>query len=363
MQKYNKYLERYLYNIPKCELHLHLRGMITKNVFEKLEKKYDKAYILERYRRESLERKYTIPCKYIFFLENKDDENNIEDLLDFSSFQEFIDVYRFTGMYINDIEDFKLLISSCHTYLEEQNIVYAEVTVSIFEYLRSGLNLEDIQIILSNNKFYKIGKINWIIDLGWSSKEEQAYLLLKKVFSNDPETFVGITLGGRESKAKVRGFQAVYNLAKDYKMGTSIHVGETKDSLAMREAILELKPHRIGHGIRAVDSKEILRYIIEKNIALEICITSNVKLKNVNDYFHHPIFQLLREGVNTVISTDDPGMLKTDLVKEYEKLYYLGVEVNTICKLIKQSFQASFLTKEEKKHYCNQVEQKIGKNG
>jgi adenosine deaminase len=109
----------------------------------------------------------------------------------------------------------------------------------------------------------------------------------------------------------------------------SLHAGElaerdvAPDDLRfhIHDAIMVAHAERIGHGddIAFEDNAEqLLSYMANNNIAVEINLTSNqwlLRLRGANSPLHY----YLAHSVPVVLSTDDEGILRTNLTNEYRK--------------------------------------------
>ena len=87
---------------------------------------------------------------------------------------------------------------------------------------------------------------------------------------------VGIGIGGDERSAGPEQFREVYEHAAQHGLRLTVHAGETVGAESIWGALRELKADRIGHGLHAIDDPELVRYLAEKQIPVEVCITSNV---------------------------------------------------------------------------------------
>lgn len=89
-------------------------------------------------------------------------------------------------------------------------------------------------------------------------------------------------------------------------LGLTAHAAEAGTAYHLREAVERLGARRIGHGIRAIDSDEVVRWAAGEGICLELCPTSNVLTGAVASYAEHPIRAFLAADCDVVIGDDDP---------------------------------------------------------
>ena len=103
---------------------------------------------------------------------------------------------------------------------------------------------------------------------------------------------------------------------------------------------------RIGHGVRIIEdinnnkAGETAKKIIDQQIPLEICITSNIHTNMYENYNSHPIVDLIALGFNVYLNTDNRLMSNTSISKELEIAKSLGIE--NVENLLKYSASDSF---------------------
>jgi len=97
----------------------------------------------------------------------------------------------------------------------------------------------------------------------------------------------------------------------------TVHAGESSGPEGVRDAIELLGADRIDHGVRAIEDPEVIQLLVDRQIPLGICPTSNLKLGVYDSIQDHPIDRLRRAGVAVSINTDDPVLLGASLVGEY----------------------------------------------
>ena len=129
---------------------------------------------------------------------------------------------------------------------------------------------------------------------------------------------VAIDLAGDEEKFPARLFREHFDRARDAGLHVTVHAGEVEGPASVWEAIRELGAERIGHGIHSLEDPELVDFLVEQGIGLEIAITSNVQIGTVDDYAGHPVKASLERGITANLNTDDPAISGIDLRHEYE---------------------------------------------
>ena len=134
------------------------------------------------------------------------------------------------------------------------------------------------------------------------------------------------------------------------------HAGETMGPESVWDALESLGAERIEHGIGAVGDQRLLEHLVEHRIALDLCLTSNVALRVVSDFDHHPIRELVASGVMITINTDDPPMVGTDLNTEYAiAARLLDLDESGLIELALAAVDASFASPETKATLRSQI--------
>ena len=108
-------------------------------------------------------------------------------------------------------------------------------------------------------------------------------------------------------------------------MKCKAHAGEFGSAASVREAVETLELDAVQHGIGAADSAEVMKWLANRQIPLNICPTSNIKLKRVGSYKTHPIRILFDHGVRVTLNTDDALVFGDGVSEQYVKLFKAGV--------------------------------------
>ncbi len=346
-----------LQQIPKSELHLHLRGAMPIEVLANLLRKYSSDDILRDappWRRIMCQR-YPNIRKFISSLYWPID--GAADLFSIVNIQQFLATYSFVGCFIRDISDLRELVRGVIGRLKEQNVVYAEITISMIGYLRHGISLIEIKSCLEEATEFPGIRVQWIVDLVRDSGNGTTLELLRRIIELQCKSIVGITLGGSEHLFPSHHFSEAYEMARDHGLHLTIHAGEMLGSQSIWDALLILGAERIGHGVRAIEDKELVSYLVEHDIPLEVCPTSNVRLGVFPSYQTHPVKALFDAGVPITINTDDPTFFRTTLADEYAHIHAAGVQEDEIFEILKNGFKYAFLPPEEIRPYLRTLEQ------
>lgn len=148
---------------------------------------------------------------------------------------------------------------------------------------------------------------------------------------SDYHFFKAIDVCNNEFAQPIKNLKPLYRRAKQNGFRLIAHVGELGTADDVREAVEELELDEVNHGIAAADSDEVMHFLADNRIQLNICPTSNVMLKCVSDYKHHPIKKLYGAGVPVTINTDDLLVFNQSVSEEYYNLY--SAEVLTLQEL------------------------------
>ena len=166
----------------------------------------------------------------------------------------------------------------------------------------------------------------------------------------------GVDVAGDIREFGLETYSDVFKAAYDRGVGITIHAGEITPADSVRIAIEELLATRIGHGIRSIDDPAVLDLLIERQILLEICPTSNLQTNAIDKLENHPIGKLFERGVKICINTDDPGISNISLSDEYELLKQFGLCNRDSLLLFNQNaIQAAFTSEERKAALFNKL--------
>jgi len=322
--------------LPKAELHLHIEGSLEPELMF------------------SLAQKNTISLPYKTIEEVKNAYN-------FTSLQSFLDIYYAgANVLINESDFFDLTwayLLRCHA----QNICHTEIFFDPQTHTSRGIAFKTV--IDGITKALQKGEQ----ELGISSflimcflrhlSEENAFETLKASLPFK-DKIIGVGLDSSEVGHPPSKFQRLFLECKKVGYKIVAHAGEEGDSSYIWEAINLLQVERIDHGIRCDEDESLVKLLIEKQIPLTVCPLSNVKLRAVKNMQEHNILKLLRQGVLVTVNSDDPAYFGGYVNENYEAICdNLDLSKEELKTLASNSFKASFLSDERKKHFINQISQ------
>ena len=326
--------------LPKAELHLHLRGAIPGWYLRQQFRKYRPAEAIASAPPNQLEWMLAHPGVRRI-VRSDDPQAEIDGLFRHASFQEFLGAYLFTGYFVRRAEDFLNLVQAVRSELRRQNIVYAEVTVSLPEYMQQGIELADLLAVLAAATI-EPPHVYWIVDPVRSFGPGAAASLVERILHDRPQSVIGLTLGGAEHLHPPAPFQRAYQIAREGGLRTTIHAGEALGPESVWDAVRILEVERVGHGVRAVEDSNLVRHLAERGIPLEICPTSNVCTGIYPSLEDHPVRDLFEAGVPLSVSTDDPSFFQISLAHELANLRQAGFSWPEIGAVANNAFSQAF---------------------
>ena len=147
------------------------------------------------------------------------------------------------------------------------------------------------------------------------------------------DLIIGFDIAGPELNFRPSLFSSTFKKVKDAGVNITIHAGEGDNVESIKDA-LENGAKRIGHGVRIIEDINLVNnklgetasLIRDKQIPLEICITSNIHTNMYESYELHPIKDLVDLGFNISLNTDNRLMSNTDIVKEINICKDIGIK-------------------------------------
>ena len=232
---------------------------------------------------------------------------------------------KFIGNRFNSTEGRKLLIEATFAQAKYDGVTLLEIGEDVWglgEFFHN--DIEELIYAFQEANDRIAPEIELRLQIGLSRHCPIDYLedCLKHFWGH--KDFYSIDLYGDELAQPVENFIPIYEKAAENGLVLKAHVGEWGTAQDIVTAVEALHLNEVQHGIAAVQDEDVIGFLVENNIRLNITPSSNLLLGRVPDMAHHPIAQLYRRGVNVTINSDDVLIFDSDVSKEYLRLYQSG---------------------------------------
>ncbi|PRY63806.1 aminodeoxyfutalosine deaminase [Knoellia remsis] len=286
--------EDFIAGLPKAELHVHHVGSARPETVARLAARHPDAGVPQEL--DALREFYT-----------------------FRDFAHFIDVYLAVVGLLKTPEDIRLLTYEVAEGLAAQQVRYAELTMTPFTSVRTGIPIEAYTEAIEDARVAAerdLGIVlRWIYDIPGEAGLESAEATATYAVEHGPESLVAFGLGGPELPR--RQFKPYFDRARAAGLHSAPHAGESTDAQSVWDALDLLGAERIGHGVRSIDDPRLVERLVAERIPLEISPTSNLATRVVGRIEDHPMRALRDAGVVVTVNSDDPPMFNTTLNREY----------------------------------------------
>jgi aminodeoxyfutalosine deaminase len=271
--------------LPKAELHLHLEGSIEPETLHEL----DPATPLEEFRA----------------------------LYRYADFDAFLRAFGAIGKRLRTPEDYALITRRLLQRLETENVRYAEIIIAAGVVLWKRQNFAPIFDAVRGAARESSVEVHWILDAVRQFGAEHVRAVAELAAERTGDGVIAFGIGGSEERGPAALFGEPFAFAKSSGLHLTAHAGESVGPESIWAA-LDLGAERIGHGIAAAQDADLMRELRDRDIPLEICITSNLVTGVVKRIEDHPVRRLFDAGVPITINTDDPAMFGCTLTGEFE---------------------------------------------
>jgi aminodeoxyfutalosine deaminase len=327
----------WLRGLPKAELHLHLEGTVTPETLVTLSARNDaEPLTLEQAR-----------ALYIY-----------------TDFQAFLMAFKAVSERLQTPADFALITLEMIRALAQQGCRHAEVYISwgILLRFKPQLAIADVMDAIEAARIEAEREygtsILWIIDAvrHFGVDEAATVFRLAAELKTKYPSITGIGIGGDEARGPAGPFRELYAEASAAGLHLTAHAGESTGPESIWSAI-NIGAERIGHALAAQHDTDLLRILAERQIPIEINLTSNIRTGCCPSFDAHPLREYFEGGLMVTLNSDDPPMFGSNLLQEYIKAQQqFSFSLDQMRELAANSFEASFLPPARKLALLAEVE-------
>uniref|UniRef100_G1U0F9 N6-Methyl-AMP deaminase n=1 Tax=Oryctolagus cuniculus TaxID=9986 RepID=G1U0F9_RABIT len=289
--------------LPKVELHAHLNGSISSNTMKKLIAKkpdfkiHDEMTMIDKGKKRTLEE-----CFQMFQI--------IHQLTTSPE-----DILMITKDVIKEFSDDGV------TYLELRSTPRRENAIGMTKKSYVESILEGIKQSKQENLDINVRYLIAIGRRGGPSVAKETVKLAEEFFLSAEDVALGLDLSGDPTIGRAEDFLEPLLEAKNAGLKLALHLSEIPNQGKETQMFLDLLPDRIGHGTFLNSSEggslDLVDFVRQHWITLQLCLTSNIKSQTVPSYDQHHFGFWYSIAHPSVTCTDDKGVFATYLSQEY----------------------------------------------
>lgn len=339
--------EELLRKLPKTELHCHLDGSLRVSTILQLAE--EQKVKLPAHDEEALRRKVVVgeECR---------------------SLEDYLKAFEITLSVLQDEDSLRRVAYELVQDAAAENVRYLEVRYSPILHTRAGMRLTHIVDAVNEGLAQgekKFGVKTGVIICGMRNiNPETSYQLAELTIAYKNRGVVAFDLAGAETDYPAKKHKDAFFLILRNNINCTLHAGESYGPESIHQAVHYCGAHRIGHGVRLKEDGDLLNYVNDHRIPLEICLTSNVQTRAVARFEEHPLRFYYDYGLRTTINTDNRLMSDTTVTKELLRAHtHLGFDLDELVDLVIYGFKSAFLQHRTKVKLLRTVFQELADLG
>lgn len=280
--------------LPKAELHCHLDGVLDLTMLQAI-RRDDPFFPIDP---AEFERAYPV-----------------------QDFESFIRWWAFIDPIKGALGHFCPIFGRHIQRLKAQNVCYAEVMIASGELPEDTVEaVEAVGALREWVNRQEAGRtqVEFLVAIGRTLPAEMVAKRGEKIIKlYEAGLVVGVALAGIEQGYPVKPFRKTFDRFHEAGLGVEIHAGEWCGPESVWDALEHGRPDRIGHGVSLFKDPALIDLVRERDIHIEVCLTSNLKTGSISRIERHPIGRARQLGLNFSINTDDPGPFQCSMTSEY----------------------------------------------
>lgn len=284
-------------DFPKVELHLHLEGAASPDLIRRLAQKNGAS------------------TEGLF---------NAEGGYACDDFTSFLAAYELMCSVLKGADEYYELAKDVLAFQAANGVIYSEIFLSPPSLCPEGCEFTDILAAVeagAQDAEDEHGIICRFIPVAVRHHGAQEAMRAAKGILRAPRgRMSGFGLAGDERQFRCADFRPAFETMAEAGFQLTAHAGEFGGPESVTDALNELSVDRIGHGVRAIESPDVVRRLAEEGVCLEVCPSSNIELGVFPKMSDHSFEKLRAAGCRLTISTDDPSFFRSNMTSEYDWL-------------------------------------------
>ena len=323
---------------PKAELHVHIEGTLEPELIFKLAQRNG----------------ITLPWPTV---------SALREAYQFTDLQSFLDIYYTGTRVLLTEDDFYEMTAEYVKNAVSNGIIHSEIFFDPQSHTSRGIGFEIFMpgMIRALEEAQEKGLSSQLIMCFLRHLPEEDALktfeISREWFERYPQWLTGVGLDSSEQGNPPEKFTTVFALAKQAGIRRVAHAGEEGPSEYIWQALNLLDSERIDHGVRCAEDPALLQYLKEKQIPLTVCPLSNVKLAVFRSMEDHNLRELIKEGINITINSDDPSYFGGYVNDNYrDVINALQLNEDECYVLLKNSLTSTFCDVETKSNMMKRLD-------
>ncbi|RJP76961.1 MAG: adenosine deaminase [Candidatus Zixiibacteriota bacterium] len=325
--------------LPKVDLHCHLDGSMRVQTIWELAR----------------ERKVEMPAASVEELTQFFQPSNAAP-----SLPAYLKRFEYTLAVLQDAEALQRACYELCADAAAEKVLYLEVRFSPILHTRKGMRLTHVM----NAVLEGMGKAERELDIKTgvivcgirNIPPDVSLRLAELTVAYRHQGVVGFDLAGMEDQYPAREHTEAFYLIRKNNINCTVHAGEAYGPDSIKQALHNLNTHRIGHGVRLKEDGDLLNYVNDHRIPLELCLTSNVHTGAVKSLESHPLRFYYDYGLRVTLNTDNRLFSNTTVTQEYlTACRTFGLSEQDLKNIIIMGFKSSFMSYKDKVAFLDRV--------
>ena len=331
-----------LHRLPKAELHVHLDGSLRPETMLELAAEYGVKMPAQE------------PEALRDYMHVKDARNLVE----------YLERFEITLSVMQTADALERIAYELAADLAAENVRYAEIRYSPILNIRGGLPLtETVEAPLRGLRRAEeeFGIRTGVIICGIRNMEPSTSRdLADLTVAYKDRGVVAFDLAGAEYNYPAKKHKDAFYTVINQNMAATIHAGEAYGPESIHQALHYCQANRIGHGTRLFEDPDLMQYVVDFRIPIEICLTSNVQTRAVPSFEQHPVRMYYDRGIVLSLNTDNRLMSATTVTEEFWRAHrFLGFTWEELAEMSVMAFESAFLHWGEKRALVERVKEEI----